>query len=54
MAQSKPAEAATFVMQEITPGPARTEAAISVLHQWALRDSAGAIAWASNFTDEAA
>ena len=51
MAQSKPAEAAAFAVQEIPPGPAQTEAVIAVLHQWAEKDSAGATAWAAHFSD---
>lgn len=45
MAKLKPADAATFVMAEIPVGPAQTEAAISVLYQWAQNDPAGAAAW---------
>lgn len=53
MAQSKPAEASAFVMRELLPGPAQTEAMISVLHQWALRDQPAATAWAASFSDDA-
>jgi hypothetical protein len=49
MAQTKPADAATFVIGEISPGPAQTEAAMSVLHQWAKSDLAGATNWAERF-----
>lgn len=45
----EPTAAAEFVVQEIPPGSAQTEAAISVLHQWALHDFAGAKAWAELF-----
>lgn len=48
---SQPSAAADFVVQEMTPGPAQTEAAISVLHQWALRDFDGAKAWVELFPD---
>lgn len=48
---SQPAEAANFVVQEISPGPVQTEAAISVLHQWAIRDFNGAMDWVEQFPD---
>ena len=48
---SQPAAAANFVVQEIPPGPVQTEAAISVLHQWAIRDLNGAMAWVELFPD---
>lgn len=44
-AQSRPAEAARLIEAQIQPGPAQAEATISVLHQWALRDFGGALAW---------
>jgi len=50
---TQPAEAASFVLQEIPPGPVQTEAAISILHQWALRDAGGASAWANRFPEGA-
>lgn len=50
-AQTAPSEAARFVSEEIPPGPMQDEAIISVLHQWGLRDSAGASAWVSNFAE---
>lgn len=52
-AQSDPAQAASFVAAEISPGEAQTEAAISVLHQWALRDTRAAAAWADSFSEGA-
>jgi len=50
---TQPEAAAGFVLQEIPPGPVQTEAAISILHQWALRDIAGASAWANQFPEGA-
>lgn len=50
---TEPAAAANFVLQEIPPGPVQTEAAISVLHQWALQDMDGASAWANQFPEGA-
>jgi hypothetical protein len=47
--QTNPDAAARIVVEEMAPGPTQTEAAISVLHQWALRDLDAASAWASNF-----
>lgn len=47
--QSEPADAARLVVGEMAPGPKQNEAAISVLHQWALRDLDAAAAWANTF-----
>ena len=44
-----PAEAVRLVTEQIPAGPLQTEAAISVLHQWAIRDLAGARAWVALF-----
>jgi hypothetical protein len=44
-----PETAANLVIDEIPPGPAQEEAAISVLHQWAIQDFASAKAWAELF-----
>lgn len=41
-----PAEAALIVMEDMAPGPRRTEALISVVHQWARRDPGAAMSWA--------
>lgn len=49
MAGFKPADAAAFITREIPPGPVQIEAAISVLHQWARSDLAGATAWVAQF-----
>lgn len=46
---SEPSAAAEFVVREIPPGPAQTEAAISVLHQWGLRNFNDAAAWVELF-----
>lgn len=48
MAQDDPANAAAYVIRETSPGPVQAEAALSVLHQWALKDPAGARAWAED------
>jgi hypothetical protein len=48
-AQISPENAVDLVLREIPPGPAQVEAAISVLHQWGLRDFAGASAWVDQF-----
>lgn len=45
MAATKPSEAASLVMTQLPTGPAQTEAAMSVLSQWARKDIAGASAW---------
>ena len=51
--QSDPVDAARIVAEEMTPGQRQTEAAISVLHQWALRDLDGAATWAFAFPEGA-
>ena len=52
-AQGSPEGAARLVMEEIAPGPRQSEAAMMVLHQWALRDSHGAAAWVELFPEGA-
>jgi hypothetical protein len=47
-----PAEAAKLVAEQISPGEIQNEAAISVLHQWALLDANAALSWAQLFPDE--
>lgn len=49
LSQSNPAEAAQIVASEISEGSVQDEAAISVLHQWALRDYDDAKSWAVTF-----
>jgi len=48
-AQRNPPESAQFVVDHISPGPTQTEAAVMVIHQWALKDSAAATTWANQF-----
>lgn len=49
MAPTNPTGAAALVIREITPGTTQTEAAISILHQWARIDLAGATRWVDQF-----
>jgi hypothetical protein len=49
--QTEPANAAQFVVQQIPPGSAQDEAAMMVLHQWALVDSSEASAWVQQFPE---
>jgi hypothetical protein len=49
LSQTEPAEAATLVAESVDPGPAQTEAVLSVLHQWATRDLPAARAWVERF-----
>jgi hypothetical protein len=49
--QTSPIEAATLVAERIPAGGAQTEAAIAVLHQWALRDLSAAGQWATRFPE---
>jgi hypothetical protein len=51
--QSDPAGAARLVVQEIPAGPEQDEAAMTVLHQWAIRDFTGASAWVQLFSNSA-
>ncbi len=51
-AKENPADAAQLVAEWISPGAVQDEAAMSVLHQWALRDADAALAWAQLFPDE--
>lgn len=44
-------EAANLVAEQISPGDIQNEAAISVLHQWALQDPHTALAWAQLFPE---
>jgi hypothetical protein len=50
--KENPAEAAKLVAEWISPGQVQNEAAISVLHQWALRDGNAALAWAQLFPED--
>jgi hypothetical protein len=50
--KENPADAAKLVAEWISPGEVQNEAAISVLHQWALRDPDAALAWAQLFPEE--
>ena len=47
-----PADAAKLVAEWISPGAVQNEAAMSVLHQWGLRDPTAALAWAQLFPEE--
>jgi hypothetical protein len=50
--KESPIEAAKLVAEWISPGELQNEAAISVLHQWALRDPNAALAWAQTFPND--
>lgn len=49
--QTAPAEAVDLVVDQMSPGQAQNEAAMSVLHQWALRDFAAASAWVEQYPE---
>ncbi|MEO7934292.1 MAG: hypothetical protein ABIT76_14150 [Chthoniobacterales bacterium] len=51
--QTNPAAAAGIVVSEMEPGPEQNEAAMSVLHQWALKDFNGAASWVQAFPEGA-
>lgn len=46
-----PEEAARLVAEQISPGTVQDEAAISVIHQWALRDASAAMTWVQSFPE---
>lgn len=50
LSKSEPAAAAQIVAG-LEPGDLQDEAAMAVLHQWALQDSAGALRWAEAFSE---
>jgi hypothetical protein len=52
-APADPKAAARLVAVDMASGPAQDEAAISVIHQWALKDVQGAASWAQSLPDEA-
>ncbi len=52
-AEGYPERAARLVAERISPGPLQDETALAVLHQWILRDPAGARAWVDIFPDGA-
>jgi len=46
-----PVSAAQIVSEQMTPGEPQNEAAICILHQWALREPIAAANWAVGFAD---
>ncbi|MEO5914559.1 MAG: hypothetical protein ABIS50_10030 [Luteolibacter sp.] len=50
LSKSDPAEAARLV-SGLEPGTVQDEAAMAVLHQWALKDSSAALRWAEAFSE---
>lgn len=49
--QSTPADAAKMVVEQIPPGDTQTEAVMTVLHQWAMRDPSTALEWVRRFPE---
>lgn len=49
LSKTAPREAAQLLLDQIAPGAMQAEAAISVLHQWAICDYDGAAAWVARF-----
>jgi hypothetical protein len=49
--QTSPFEAATLAVEKIPAGAAQTEAVMSVLHQWAMRDLSAAEKWVQRFPE---
>jgi hypothetical protein len=50
LSKSEPAAAANLV-SGLEPGPVQDEAAMAVLHQWALQDSDAALRWAEGIAE---
>ena len=50
LSKSDPAAGAHLV-SGLEPGPVQDEAAMAVLHQWALQDSSAALQWAEGFSE---
>jgi hypothetical protein len=44
-AERSPADAANTALQQMSPGPAQTNAIASSVHEWSVRDTAAASAW---------
>jgi hypothetical protein len=44
-AERSPADAADTVLQQMTPGPAQTNAVAPIIREWSVRDTAAASAW---------
>jgi len=51
LAARDPAGAGRLVVDELPEGAGQEEAAISVVHQWALRDATGVALWVAQFPD---
>lgn len=49
--QSAPAAAGARVLAELPPGPVQEEAVLTVIHQWSLKDLAGAWGWVQRFPE---
>jgi hypothetical protein len=49
--QTAPFDAATLAVENLPEGRVQTEAVMAVLHQWALRDPAGAGEWVEDFPE---
>lgn len=51
LSQSDPREAANFIVKNLPPGAIQTEAAISILHNWAIKDWNSAKQWVDQFPE---
>jgi len=47
--QTAPEAAANLIIDQMPPGPAQIEAAISVVHQWGLQNFSAASDWVNQF-----
>jgi len=46
-----PGQAAAIAMGEMSPGESQTEAVMSIVHQWAIKDHAAAQTWVAGFPE---
>ena len=51
VSQDDPRQAADLIVKNIPPGASQSEAAISILHRWALQDWEGAKQWADQYPE---
>jgi hypothetical protein len=51
LSQTDPSDAASLVMEQISPGAAQDEAIMTVINQWANKDLKAAASWVQTFPD---
>jgi len=51
LSKTDPSDAASLVMEQISPGPAQDEAIMTVVNQWGNKNPAAAAAWVGHFPE---